>query len=168
MLTNYDPVSPCNPNMIESLMNDKSYFTVITPGTCINPGNICFQHVFGWDPNKMAAVLQTIFWQASSSRKGCIWIRISLKFCPGDPFYNILALAQVMAWCHETEVSLIAKFMGPTWGPSVILKITMLCIKFAHLKLQPHLLGDNELILSLVHNIQTRHRPANIKERVNY
>ena len=49
---------------------------------------------WGWD--KMAAIFKYIFFNEN------VWtsIKISLKFVPKGPIYNIPALVQIMAWCH--------------------------------------------------------------------
>ena len=53
-------------------------------------------------PNKMAAILQTTFWNAFSWRKNhCILVQISLKSVPRDSTYNEPVLVQLMAWCKQ-------------------------------------------------------------------
>ena len=41
-------------------------------------------------------------WQLTINKKECIFIKISLKFVFNDLVHNELALAEVMAWCHQS------------------------------------------------------------------
>ena len=54
-----------------------------------------------WNREKMAAILQTIFSNASSRMKIFTWIsiRISLRLVPKGQINNILTLIYIMAWC---------------------------------------------------------------------
>ena len=75
---------------------------------------------------KLAAIPQVISWDAFLwMKKYCILIRISQRFVPKAPIDNKINHHWVRWWLggeyqtsHYLNQSQIAKFMGPTWGPS--------------------------------------------------
>ena len=79
-----------------------------------------------WDQNKMAAIFNCIF------LTGNVWIsnKISLKFVPRDPFNNIPALVQIMAWRRPDDKPLSEAMMVSALGPSEL--------KHAHFLQIPH------------------------------